>query len=292
VRRPGLPDLARLQRQFQDYVLHRDPTILDRVQATDHADAATRMNVYAEGYALRLLEALQTDHPGLRAIAGADDFERLGRAFIAAHRSAHRNLRWYGEGLAQFLASEPAWCARPELADMARFEWAMAASFDALDASCLSRDALTGIHADHWPRLSFIVHPAVRRVNLRSNAPFAWSAQARGEDPPTLRCDSNETTWLLSRRSLRVRYRAMASDEAAAFERLAAHTSFAQWCGELGAVVGEAQAAHRAVDLLNQWLADGALAGFALAPLSAVSRAEELQVADLPSPAPRERGRG
>jgi hypothetical protein len=263
-RSPALPELARLQHQFQDYVLRRDPTVLDRVQGAGDADAATRMNVYADGYVLRLLEALQTDYPGLKAIAGDDDFDRLGRAFIAAHRSTDRNLRWYGEGLARFLASEPPWSARPELADMARFEWAMAASFDALDAACLSRDALTGIDADHWPRLSFIVHPAARRVNLKSNVPFAWSAQARGEDPPLLHRDAAETTWLLTRRSLRVRFRAMAPDEAAAFDRLAARTCFAQWCGELGALVGEADAARRAVDLLNQWLVDGALAGFAL----------------------------
>ena len=130
-------DLARLQREFQAYVLHRDPAVLQHVLGAGAADAATRMDVYADGYPLRLLEALQTDYPGLRAITGGQDFEALGRAFIAACPSTLRNLRWYGERLSPFLETSPPWSDRCELADMARFEWAMACSFDALDAAGL-----------------------------------------------------------------------------------------------------------------------------------------------------------
>jgi putative DNA-binding protein len=272
-------DLARLQREFQDYVLHRDPAVLEHVLGTGAADAATRMDVYADGYPLRLLEALETDYPGLKAIAGEQDFEALGRAFIAACPSTFRNLRWYGERLAQFLETSPAWSDRIELADMARFEWAMAMSFDALDAACLSREALTGVSADNWPRLSFIMHPAVQRVDLKTDVTRAWSAQTRGEELPPLRREAAATTWLLTRRRLQVRFRAMTPEEAIALDRLAARASFAQWCAELGEVTGEDRAAQTAVEFLNQWLADGALAGFALEP-------------DLPSPAQRERGGG
>jgi Putative DNA-binding domain len=261
-------DLARLQREFQDYVLRRDPAVLQHVLATDPADATNRMDVYADGYWLRLLEALEEDYPGLKAIAGDRDFEALGRAFIAACPSTFRNLRWYGEGLAHLLAASPDWSDRPELADMARFEWAMCASFDALDAACLSREALAGVSPENWPRLSFIVHPAVQRVELKTNVTRAWSAHSRGEELPPLRREPTATTWLLTRRHLQVRFRAMTLEEAAAFDRLAGRASFAQWCGELGETVGERRAAERAVELLNQWLSDGALAGFALEPAS------------------------
>jgi len=257
-------DLARLQREFQAYVLHRDPAVLQHVLGAGAADAATRMDVYADGYPLRLLEALQTDYPGLRAITGGQDFEALGRAFIAACPSTLRNLRWYGERLSPFLETSPPWSDRCELADMARFEWAMACSFDALDAAGLSREALTGVSAENWPRLSFIVHPAVRRVELKTNVTRAWSAQARGEKLPKLQRESTSTAWLLTRRRLQVRFRAMTPEEASAFDRLATGASFARWCSELGEMVGEEVAAGRAVEWLNQWLADGALAGFAL----------------------------
>jgi hypothetical protein len=262
----AVSELAGLQREFQGYVLQRAPGVLGRVRGTGAADAATRMNVYAEGYALRLLEALETDYPGVKAIAGADDFEALGRAFIAEFPSTYRNLRWYGERLAQFLAQSPAWSGRTELADMARFEWAMATSFDALDAACLTRESLAGIAPAHWPHLTLVVHPAVQRVRLQTNAPAAWSAQARGDCVPGPRRDPHSTTWLLTRRQLQVRFRAMAPQEAGAFDRVAARAPFQVWCSELGAIVGEQLAAARAVEYLNQWLADGALAGFVLGP--------------------------
>ena len=260
------PDLARLQREFQDYVLHGDPAALQHLVANGAADAATRMSVYADGYVLRLLEAMQTDYPGLKAIAGAEDFEALGRSYIAAHPSRFRNLRWFGGRLPAFLESSPDWSGRPELADMARFEWAMASSFDALDAACLNREALTRVARDDWPRLSFIVHPAVQRVELRTQVTRAWSAQARGEPLALLHCEARPVGWLLTRRRLQVRFRPMKPEEAIAFDRLAARITFGQWCSELGNLVGQEYAAERAVEWLNQWLADGALAGFALEP--------------------------
>jgi hypothetical protein len=260
------PDLARLQREFQDYVLHGDPAALQHLVGTGLADAATRMSVYAEGYALRLLEAMETDYPGLKAIAGDEDFKALGRAYIAAHPSKLRNLRWFGARLPAFLEASPDWSGRPELADMARFEWAMATSFDALDAACLNREALTRVGRDDWPRLSFIVHPAVQRVELRTQVTRAWSAQARGEPLPPLHHEPGPVEWLLTRRRLQVRFRPMTPEEAIAFDRLAARITFGQWCAELGNLVGQDTAAERAVEWLNQWLADGALAGFALEP--------------------------
>jgi hypothetical protein len=258
------PDLARLQREFQHYVLHRDPAALQHVQESGAVDAATRMNVYAEGYELRLLEALETDYPGLKAIAGGPVFEALGRAYISAHPSTFRNLRWFGARLSHFLETSSDWSDRIELADMARFEWAMATSFDALDAACLSREAVTRVPKDDWPRLAFIVHPAAQRVELRTNVTRAWSAHARGEPLPALQRDPAATSWLLTRRRLKVRFRAMTPEEATAFDRLAARAGFGQWCGEVGELVGEERAPTLAVELLNQWLADGALAGFAL----------------------------
>jgi hypothetical protein len=258
------PDLARLQREFQDYVLRGDPAVLQLIAADSAADARTRMRVYADGYVQRLIEALETDYPGLKAVAGQADFEALCRAYIAAHPSRFRNLRWFGHRLGQFLESESPWSGRPELADMARFEWTMAESFDALDAACLNRDALTRVSQDQWPYLSFIVHPATRRVDLRTNVTRAWSAQNRGEDLPPVNREAVTTAWLLTRRRLQVRFRAMTSEEAIAFDRLAARAGFGQWCGELRDLIGHERAAERAVEWLNQWLADGALAGFAL----------------------------
>ena len=258
--RPALIDLARLQAEFQSYVLDRNPAVLQHVSGTAAADAAIRMGVYVRGYVLRLLGLLEEHYPSLKAIAGAGEFEALGHAYIAAQSSTSGDLYGFAERLSQFLESDSRWSQHPELADMARFERAVARSFDAADEDLLRREALAGLAPDRWPRLRFTLHPAVQRVELRTNVAHAWSAWARREALPALHRNAAAVTWLLTRQGLKLRFHAMSSEEAAAFDRLTTGACFAQWCDALG----PGAMAERAVGLLNRWLADGALAGFAV----------------------------
>ena len=89
--------LGDLQRAFQDYVLAASETFQAAVRDTSKADRATLLDVYRDGYALRLIEVLTGDYPGLMAMAGPDDFDYMARAYIAAHPSPHRSVRWYGD---------------------------------------------------------------------------------------------------------------------------------------------------------------------------------------------------
>ena len=80
--------LADLQRAFQDYVLASDPGFTAKVRDTSKADRTLLLDVYRDGYALRLIEVLTNDFPGLLAMAGPEDFDRMARAYVAACRRA------------------------------------------------------------------------------------------------------------------------------------------------------------------------------------------------------------
>ena len=95
--------LGDLQRAFQDYLLATSDAFQAAVRDTSKADRITLLDVYRDGYALRLIEALTTDYPGLMAMAGPADFDHVARAYIAAHPSRHPSVRWYGRDLAVFL---------------------------------------------------------------------------------------------------------------------------------------------------------------------------------------------
>ena len=99
--------LADLQRAFQDYVLTSHPGFTGQVRDTSKADRVTLLDVYRDGYALRLIEVLESDYPGLLAMAGPADFDVMARAYIAAHPSHFRSVRWFGGKLAEFLAATP-----------------------------------------------------------------------------------------------------------------------------------------------------------------------------------------
>src|SRR5258708_6770992 len=134
--------LGDLQRAFQDYVLASSDAFQSAVRDTRKADRLTLLDVYRDGYALRLIEVLTNDYPGLMAMAGPADFDRLARAYIAGHPSRHPSVRWYGRGLADFLSCTPPYDRTPAAAEMARFEWLLGEAFDSSDTTPITPDAL------------------------------------------------------------------------------------------------------------------------------------------------------
>ena len=76
----------------------------------------------------------------LAKLLGEADFAALAAAYIAAHDSPYFSIRYYGDALAKFLATREDYAAAPVLAELAQWEWAMTAVFDAAD---VRRSALT-----------------------------------------------------------------------------------------------------------------------------------------------------
>ena len=67
---PNAGSLADLQRAFQDYLLARSDGFAGAVRDTRKADRHALLGVYRDAYALRLIEVLTNDYPGLMAMAG------------------------------------------------------------------------------------------------------------------------------------------------------------------------------------------------------------------------------
>ena len=109
--------LSDLQRAFQDYLLASSDSFQAAVRDTRKADRITLLDVYRDGYALRLIEVLTSDYPGLMAMAGSADFDHMARAYIAAHPSRHPSIRWYGKDVADFLGSTPPYSRTPAAAE-------------------------------------------------------------------------------------------------------------------------------------------------------------------------------
>lgn len=219
------------------------------------ADAATGLRVYVEAHGLRLLEALGNDYAGLLRLAGAEEFERLGRAYIAARPSRHANLRWYGGALADFLRRREEWRERRDFADMAAFEWAEGEAFDAADARPLEAEALGRVAPEAWRDLGLVFHPSFRRVDLATDV-GGWLA-AETKDAPRARA----STWIFWRKDLTIFRRIAEPDEAAALDAASAGAGFETVCRRLADFVGEDRAAARAAGLLRVWLDAGLIVG-------------------------------
>jgi hypothetical protein len=229
------------------------------VLATPRANAARRLGIYADGYRLRLVEALGTDYPALRELLGEGRFDCMMREFIAARPSRHRNLRWYGGELARFLARSPRWRRRPLLAELAQFEWTLGLAFDARDESAATVDEVGRVAPADWPAMRLRLDPSVQLLLLRCNAPQVWRAASAGRKPPAAVTRLRPIDWLVWRKGHEPFYRALPPDEAWALATVAKGRSFGAVCE--GLRHHDSAAALRAAQMLKGWLGEGLVCG-------------------------------
>lgn len=255
--------LGDLQRAFQDYLLASSDAFQAAVRDTRKADRVTLLDVYRDGYALRLIEVLINDYPGLMAMAGPADFDHLARAYITAHPSHHPSVRWYGRGLADFLGRTSPYDRTPAAAEMARFEWALGEAFDSPDVTAITADALIALPQEAWETLSFTALPSLRRLTLAFEAPQAWQRREEVEagDLEVERAPE-PLVWAIWRPELISNFRSLDHDEAAMLDALVEGRSFPDMCEAVALFTGEEQAPARAAGLLRAMVEGGMLAGF------------------------------
>ncbi|MBL6615540.1 MAG: putative DNA-binding domain-containing protein [Reyranella sp.] len=254
--------LGDLQRAFQDYVLASSDAFHAAVRDTSKADRATLLDVYRDGYALRLIEALTTDYPGVMAMAGPADFDHMARAYIAAHPSRNPSIRWYGSGLADFLEATEPYSNTPAAAEMARFEWALGEAFDSPDATPISADQLMALPQEAWETLAFTTLPSLRRVTLAFEAPQAWQRREEVEPGNLEVAQAEPLVWAIWRPDLISNFRSLDHDEAAMLDALVEGKAFPDLCEVLVPFVGEDQAPARAAGFLRAMVEGGMIAGF------------------------------
>lgn len=255
--------LGDLQRAFQDYLLATGDGFQAAVRDTSKADRITLLDVYRDGYALRLIEILTTDYPGVLAMAGPADFDHMARAYIAAHPSRHPNARWVGRHLADFLGSTPPYDGSPAVAEMARFEWALGEAFDSTDEEPVTADAVMSVPPEAWETISFTPLSSLRRVDFAFDVPPGWQ---RREDatPGELEVAAlpEPMAWVIWRPQLMTNFRSLEPDEAAMLGAMIEGRPFPALCEALLAYVEEDQAPARAAGLLRSWVEEGMIASF------------------------------
>lgn len=249
--------LASVQRAFQRHVYRPGRTMERVVLATPRANAARRLGIYADAYRSRLVEALGSDYPALKGVLGERGFDRLMRAFIAAHPSRFPNLRWYGGEMAHFLERSSRGRRRKPLAELARFEWALGLAFDAEDAPLAKVEDAARVPAADWPGMRLRLHPSVQLLWLRGNAARVWRAASAGRKPPAAAMRLRPVGWLVWRKGHEPFYRSLPPEEAWALGAAGRERDFASLAGGLRRFVGAGRAAQTAAQLLRNWLAEG-----------------------------------
>jgi hypothetical protein len=218
---PNLGSLGDLQRAFQDCLLVTIDSFSGAVRDTRKVDRLTLLGVYRDAYSWRLIEVLTNDYPGLMAMAGPADFDRMARAYIAAHPSRHPSVRWYGRGLADFLANTEPYSRTPAAAEMARFEWTLGEAFDAPDAQPVAAADLMALPAEAWETLAFTPLPSLHRLSLSFDAPQAWRKREEVEQGDLeVVAAAGPVPWVIWRPERTTHFRSTEPDEASTIDAM------------------------------------------------------------------------
>ena len=230
------------------------------------APGTAGLAIYREAYTARLIAALRDNYLVLHRAMGDEAFDALARAYLAAHPSPHRSIRWFGDRLAEFMAAgtldEP---PHPALTDLARMDWALRAAFDVPDDVPLDAAALRAFLPEQWPSLVFRLQRCAQVLPLEWAIEPAWRAlrahdPESGEDAPELpEPQASAHQLLIWRQGLETRWRALEPDEAALLGAVAAGHSFEAICSLAAEHAADEDPAAVVVGLLQRWLADGLL---------------------------------
>ena len=246
--------LKELQQQMLSWLQKGDTLIKDAVTGTEKVSLETRLDIYANAYRYRLIEALEDTFPALHTLLGDEDFFNLGIEYLNTWPSTHFSLRYFGHQMGHFLRVNDAYQDQAVVAEMAQFEWLLRTAFDAADTKVLSLEVLQQINPEDWPGLKFIFHPSVQRLDIRFNVPQLWQAIEQQQDAIDILENDYPVAWLIWRKELRTYYRSMDVDEAWAIDAMLTGSDFSEICSGVCEWVDEQNAAIRVAGFIQNWL--------------------------------------
>ena len=258
-------NLIQLQNDFQAYLLdgnlqHKNngAAFTKKIVNDKKVGVKKRLGIYADGYRLRIIEALASAYPILKAWLGDDLFDKTARSYIDAYPSTYRNMRWVGDVMCKHLTKTLP--KHPIAAEIAQFEWALSLAFDAEDAPVLNLQDLATIAPENWGDLRFKFHPAVQLLSPTYNVLLVWQALNSDETPPKA-TQINEPC-VVWRKDLNSHYRSLEHAEHKAIQSVILGTSFGELCESLQENASqendsEEEATMQAAQYLSGWLNGG-----------------------------------
>lgn len=255
--------LQELQNTFQQYLLDDEPsaTVLEHVSQSTINNVAKRLNIYHHAYRSRIREVLSSQFPNLAKLLGTDVFNQYMDDFIDRYPSTHRNMRWLGDQLSDFLQAYAP--DKPLYADIANFEWRLGLAFDSLDTPCLSLQNLSAFTPEQWGDLSFQWHPSVYLGQAQTNVIRAWMA-LENNDQANLDMALEPTQFLVWRKEMVSQFKSLTALEADAIAYMMQRHTFGELCEYLTAHMDEEDVLPYAAGLLSQWLQEEMLVSVAL----------------------------
>jgi hypothetical protein len=176
--------------RFQQAILQgKASNALADIKPNPRLSPEQQMNIYIEGYRLRLLAALASDYPALLALLGKQAFDKAALAYIESTPSVSYNLDVYPHAFAAHFAK-----ARPEdfASELAQLESALATVFMAEESTPLTADALATLSPEALGETVLRLRTASRLLAFCNPVSQWLDAQRQSQNTPPPQAACNE----------------------------------------------------------------------------------------------------
>lgn len=172
--------LRQLQREFQQYLRNDQSAVPHMIAAPKNMPAASRLQIYCNGYYERIVIAMQDDFPVTRKLLGDSAFHGLVCDYLQIYPSTHFSLRYVGQYLSCFIAQQdPSFTA---YADLTALEWAMCEAEFYPELQTLTLDDLVAHMQADSTAITLRLHPGLKQFETVYNVLPVWEKyQKTGE---------------------------------------------------------------------------------------------------------------
>lgn len=197
-----------------------------------------RLAVYAEGYRVRMREALLEMYPAVAHVLGDQAFGGLAQGYATRHPSRDYNLSMVGRHLPEFLATAPSAESLPFLADLAALEWLVCQAFHAFEQPPVAPDAFASLAPERADRLTLCFQPSVGLVASRWPILDVWESRRTPHGQINIDLADRPQRVLVARAGLQVRCELLDAPQYALLEGLRSGRTLGEACAALAPLPG------------------------------------------------------
>ena len=208
-----------------------DDTVLAEILDSPREKRETLFGVYRYAYGSRLVEAVAQRSRTAAPLSRRRDVRRDGaRLCQGAARREHPNLRWFSQGLPDFLKSNAPYCDHPVLSDLAALEKALNDAFDAAEGAVVTLDRDGRLCAGSVVGSQIPAASSASRLDLATNASAIWLALKNDETPPDATALDQPARLLIWRQDVTPMFRELSAEEAMMWDEAANGIPFGVLC--------------------------------------------------------------